>query len=68
VARIVIREERCKGCGYCIDVCVKGNLYLDQTKQNCNGYSPVAFNPDKDCNGCALCAECCPDVAIEVYR
>jgi NAD-dependent dihydropyrimidine dehydrogenase PreA subunit len=24
--------------------------------------------PDADCNGCALCALVCPEVAIEVYR
>ena len=38
-------------------------------------YYPACFqaamapDPNKiECTGCALCAVCCPDVAIEVYR
>jgi 2-oxoglutarate ferredoxin oxidoreductase subunit delta len=68
MARVAVIEERCKGCGYCIAVCAKENLYIDQSRQNRSGYNVATFDPEKDCNGCALCAETCPDVALEVYR
>ena len=39
------------------------------TEFNRNGYYVVEYcGQDNECTGCALCAELCPDVAIEVWR
>jgi 2-oxoglutarate ferredoxin oxidoreductase subunit delta len=36
---------------------------------NKSGYYVVVFDdPKGTCTGCTLCAEICPDVAIEVWR
>ncbi len=68
MGRVTVKEERCKGCGYCIEACSSANLYLDRDKRNKSGYSVASFKDDEQCSGCALCAEVCPDVALEVYR
>lgn len=68
MGRVTVKEERCKGCGYCLEACKKESLYIDGTRRNRSGYSVIAFAADKDCTGCAMCAEVCPDVALEVYR
>ncbi|MGI5876288.1 MAG: 4Fe-4S dicluster domain-containing protein [Dethiobacteria bacterium] len=67
---IVIKEEGCKGCRYCVLSCPRGLIQVDEGVINAMGYNPVIFtnNPDNPCSGCALCAEVCPDVLIEVYR
>jgi 2-oxoglutarate ferredoxin oxidoreductase subunit delta len=68
VGRVTVNEERCKGCGYCIEACNKESLHIDNSRRNRNGYSVASFNADGDCSGCAMCAEVCPDAALEVYR
>lgn len=65
---VFIEEERCKGCGLCVDACPQGCLALNTERFNSKGYSPVHLvNPD-DCTGCAVCAIICPDVVFTVYR
>ena len=68
VGRVTVNEERCKGCGYCIEACNKESLHIDNSRRNRNGYSVASFDADGDCSGCAMCAEVCPDAALEVYR
>lgn len=68
VGRVTVDEERCKGCGYCLEPCNKDALYLDGARRNRSGYSVATFAADKDCSGCAMCAEVCPDIALEVFR
>lgn len=68
MGRITVDEQRCKGCGLCINVCPKKILKLSEDKLNDKGYSfMVCFNMD-ECIGCARCAMMCPDIAIEVER
>lgn len=68
MGRIVIDEERCKGCELCTIPCPKGLVKMTD-HFNSKGYRPSCFaDPEGECTGCALCAMMCPDVAITVYR
>ncbi len=67
LGKIVIDQEVCKGCGYCISACPKDCISQDD-KFNSSGYYPVIFCNTGQCTGCAICAVSCPDIAIEVWR
>ncbi len=64
---IVVDNERCKGCGVCVDACPLG--VLSMTKQvNTKGYNYAYLSNEDGCSGCASCAIMCPDSCIIVYR
>jgi 2-oxoglutarate ferredoxin oxidoreductase subunit delta len=63
----VIREERCKGCGLCVDACPK-DIIVMSLDFNAKGYHPAFCPDDSQCVGCVLCARACPDVVIEIYE
>ncbi len=66
--RIIVDEERCKGCELCTTVCPKDLIRMADTF-NAKGYRPaVLVDPEGSCTGCAICAVICPDAAITVYR
>ena len=66
--RIIINEERCKGCEICIAACPPAVISL-AGHINSRGYRPAfLLDPAHLCTGCALCAVVCPDVAITVFR
>lgn len=66
--KIFIDQERCKGCGLCIEACPQKVIEFGFFF-NSQGYQPAVFeDTEKKCKGCALCAIVCPDVAIEVYK
>ncbi len=66
--RIIINEERCKGCELCITACPPGVIGLAD-RLNIRGYRPATLvDSEHQCTGCALCAVVCPDVAITVFR
>ena len=67
MGKIIINRERCKGCGLCIHFCKKKQINLSD-ELNYRGQHPCVFIDAGDCNGCAICAIVCPDVAIEVYK
>ncbi|MFN2105821.1 MAG: 4Fe-4S binding protein [Candidatus Promineifilaceae bacterium] len=66
--RIVINQDRCKGCALCIETCPPGVIrFADHL--NAMGYRPAElYDPAFQCTGCALCAMVCPDASITVYR
>jgi 2-oxoglutarate ferredoxin oxidoreductase subunit delta len=65
---IVIREDRCKGCGLCTIACPYELVHISERFSE-KGYRPAAYvDPHAKCTGCANCATMCPDVAIVVYR
>ncbi|MDY6826236.1 MAG: 4Fe-4S binding protein [Bacillota bacterium] len=68
LGRVMVKEERCKGCGYCVTACRQEILALDEKRRNKSGYNVVICTDTGACTGCALCAEVCPDVALVVYR
>ena len=53
MAKVTFREERCKGCGLCVNACPRKIVKVDEM--------------DK-CVGCASCAIMCPDCVITVER
>lgn len=66
--KVVIDQDRCKGCGLCVHACPKNVLELLAEKLNKKGYHPSAPVRSQDCIGCAICALFCPDVAITVSK
>ncbi len=64
---VVVDNNKCKGCGLCVEACPCKVLTLSQ-KVNLKGYSYAYMaEPDK-CTGCTNCATVCPDAVITVYR
>jgi len=65
---VTILEERCKGCGFCIEFCPK-KVLVQSDKYNSLGYHPPKFceeEPLKTCANCGFCALICPEFAIQV--
>lgn len=65
---ITFYEDKCQGCGLCVEACPRKILKIDKTKVNKRGHSPVIIIDEDRCTGCALCAVMCPDVVIEVTK
>ncbi len=55
--RPVIDEEKCTGCGKCVDICQFDALSMKDGQVTVNPYF---------CEGCGACAEVCPEGAIEM--
>ena len=68
MARIIVDERYCKGCGLCMTACARDCIALDQDKLTDTGYHPAMLTDEALCTGCAACAIVCPDVAITVER
>lgn len=67
MSRIVIREDRCKGCLLCTTVCPQ-EIIVQSDRFNQQGYKVVEVTNMDDCIGCASCAKMCPDFCITVYK
>ena len=68
MAKVTFREDRCKGCGLCVDACPKHILRLSQEKINRKGHHPVEMTDQAACIACAFRATMCPDCVITVER
>lgn len=66
--KVSFNEDRCKGCGLCIEACPVKILQIDKNKINKKGYNPAVVVDEEKCVGCASCATMCPDVVITVER
>jgi len=62
---IHIREERCKGCNFCVDFCPRHVLSASK-RFNWKGYHPPDIVALDACLGCHLCEILCPEFAIGV--
>jgi 2-oxoglutarate ferredoxin oxidoreductase subunit delta len=62
-----IIEDRCKGCGLCVNVCPKNVLEISKNV-NAKGYFPAYQARPEDCIFCAICCTMCPDVAIAIVE
>ena len=60
-----IIDDRCKGCGFCIEFCPQEVLELS-SRTNVKGYHPPRVISDVNCVNCGLCALLCPDFAIYI--
>lgn len=58
-----IVDDRCKGCGFCIEFCPQEILAISK-RTNANGYHPPEMIPDTHCINCGLCTLLCPEFAI----
>ena len=83
MAKIIINQDRCKGCFLCVNFCPKGLIkksvklnkqglnFVEFSRQNNlskGGIPPKAGDLSADCIGCMQCAVICPDCCIEVYK
>ncbi|MDA8137719.1 MAG: 4Fe-4S binding protein [Desulfobacteraceae bacterium] len=58
-----IIEDRCKGCGYCIEFCPKDILAFS-IRFNKKGYHPPEVVGTEKCVNCHYCEIICPEFAI----
>jgi 2-oxoglutarate ferredoxin oxidoreductase subunit delta len=63
--RIHINEERCKGCGYCVELCPRQVLRISP-ELNPKGYQLAAVDNESKCLACGFCEVICPEFAISV--
>ncbi len=66
--RLIIDEERCKGCALCTASCPRDLLSLSKDRINSRGFHPAEISDQELCISCAMCARMCPDVAITVKK
>ena len=66
--KVIVDENRCKGCGLCVHACPKKILKLSKDKLNSKGFAPATVEEQDKCIGCAFCATMCPDVAITIEK
>ncbi len=64
---IIVNKEWCKGCEICVVPWLE-EIMAFEDEFNTQGYHPAKLIDADKCTGCAMCAEMCPDMAIEVYK
>ena len=65
MAHVTFHEQRCKGCGFCVEFCPKKILALGDGINDI-GYHYVFIKDMENCTACGFCAMMCPDVVIDV--
>lgn len=60
--KVYIIDDRCKGCGYCIEFCPREVLEFSK-EFNKKGYHPPVVKSD-GCLNCHYCELLCPEFAI----
>ncbi|TXT64679.1 MAG: hypothetical protein BAJALOKI3v1_180042 [Promethearchaeota archaeon] len=65
--KIKIKEEYCKGCGFCVEICPKSVL-KQNSKSNAKGFIlPEVINRE-ECIFCKKCELICPEMAISIIN
>ncbi|HEC77132.1 MAG TPA: 4Fe-4S dicluster domain-containing protein [Thermoplasmatales archaeon] len=66
--KVYIIEDRCKGCGFCIEFCPQ-QVLQESEEFNSRGYHPPKLvENDKKCIGCSFCSLVCPEFAIYIEK
>ncbi|MFH1941699.1 MAG: 4Fe-4S dicluster domain-containing protein [bacterium] len=60
---IIVIEDRCKGCSFCVEYCPNDVLELSD-KFNTKGYHPPVVKQPERCVNCGFCRMICPEFAI----
>ena len=68
MARIIVDEKVCKGCGMCVYACPKKLIALAKDRINATVHHTAEMLEAVKCTGCCSCAIMCPDTAITVER
>ncbi|MBR5059456.1 MAG: 4Fe-4S dicluster domain-containing protein [Clostridia bacterium] len=68
MAKVTFVEDRCKGCGHCVEACPKKIVIIRKDVLNKNGYHPAGVLEMEKCIGCGSCYTMCPDCVITVER
>ncbi|MBN1945541.1 MAG: 4Fe-4S binding protein [Bradymonadales bacterium] len=63
----MIRQDWCKGCGFCVEFCPVHCLAFGQDFNQKGQHVPHLVDPVR-CTGCNLCGMMCPDFAIWAER
>jgi NAD-dependent dihydropyrimidine dehydrogenase PreA subunit len=59
ITEIIVDDEKCNGCGICIEKCMMPVLEIIEWK--------VKVIDVNLCNECGNCERCCPEEAIVVH-
>ena len=62
-ANVYIIENRCKGCGLCVEFCPRNVLKISDAF-NKKGYHPPEVLAPDGCVNCHYCEIICPEFAI----
>ncbi len=61
--KVIIIEERCKGCEFCVVYCPRHVLRMSSSF-NSKGYHPPEVIDETKCVNCRFCEVLCPEFAI----
>ncbi len=63
--KIHVDKHRCKGCGYCVELCPMKTLSMSE-EIGPKGYHTAQSDDQGECLECGLCESICPDFALTV--
>ena len=66
MAKLELRQERCKSCEFCINACPKKALKMGDV-MNKSGYNFVEVDHSK-CIQCGICYTVCPDGVFQIVN
>lgn len=64
--QVDIDQERCKGCGFCVEYCPREVLKMS-LELSPKGYNFAVVGDDSKCLACGFCELICPEFAIRVF-
>lgn len=67
-AEVIIDQDECQGCGYCVKFCAQGCIQITGDKFTSKGYVLATCSKPEKCIACGICVWMRPANAIEVYK